>query len=421
MTAALPPLSAEGPAPSAMNIAMVSEHASPLAVLGGVDAGGQNVYVAALATALAARGHEVTVYTRRDSASLPDRVELPSGVVVEHVPAGPATDMPKDSLLPHMPAFARHLRTRWADVPPDIVHAHFWMSGLAALSACRPLSVPVVQTFHALGSVKRRHQGGRDTSPPERLRIERSIGREASHILATCSDEVSELLRMGVRRPRVSVVPCGVDVGHFTPTGPAMPRTGGMHRLLTVSRLVERKGDADVVRALRNLPDTELLVVGGSEVSGLHADPQVERLHRVAEAEGVRDRVRFLGRVDRAEMPAVMRSADVVVCVPWYEPFGIVPLEAMASGVPVVAAAVGGLTDTVVDGVTGVLVPPRNPDRLADVLQGLLGDPLAREAYGLAGLERIRQRYSWQQVAEDTEGVYAGVLSGAARGVGLLR
>src|SRR5688500_14426019 len=158
-----------------MRIAMLSEHASPLAVLGGVDAGGQNVHVAALATALARRGDSVVVHTRRDDPTSSRRVPLAPGVTVDHGAAGPPEPLSKDELLPHMDAFAQELRTQWAAHRPDVVHAHFWMSALAALSAVRDLGIPVVHTFHALGAVKRRQQGAKDTSPPERLEIERRI------------------------------------------------------------------------------------------------------------------------------------------------------------------------------------------------------------------------------------------------------
>src|SRR2546421_59780 len=148
---------------------MISEHASPLAALGGADAGGQNVHVAALATALARRGHEVTVFTRRDSAGAPDVVPLAPGVTVRHVPAGPFRPLPKDDLLRYMPAFADWLAARWREQPPDVAHAHFWMSGFAALRAAADGPVPVVETFHALGRVKRRWQAEAATSPPQRL------------------------------------------------------------------------------------------------------------------------------------------------------------------------------------------------------------------------------------------------------------
>ncbi|GAB3904999.1 hypothetical protein GCM10027612_73810 [Microbispora bryophytorum subsp. camponoti] len=163
------------------------------------------------------------------------------GVTVEHVPAGPAEPLPKDELLPHMPEFGEHLARRWKAEPPDVAHAHFWMSGLATLTAAEPLRIPVVQTYHALGTVKRRWQGEADTSPPSRLAIERDIGRRAVAVIATCSDEVGELVAMGVPRDRIAVVPCGVDLGLFHPDGPAAPR-GDRLRVLSIGRMVPRKG-----------------------------------------------------------------------------------------------------------------------------------------------------------------------------------
>jgi D-inositol-3-phosphate glycosyltransferase len=394
-----------------MRIAMVSEHASPLAVLGGADAGGQNVHVAALSTALARRGAEVVVHTRRDDPALPARVAFAPGVSVEHVDAGPPAPIPKDRMLPYMDEFAVQLRRSWWAEPPDVVHAHFWMSGLAALAAGRPLGLPLVQTFHALGVVKRRHQGAKDTSPPGRVREERRLAGAADRIVATCSDEVFELVRMGADLRRITIVPCGVDLGLFRPDGPAEPRDPGRLRLLVVSRLVERKGIGNVITALAELPGTELLVAGGPPAGQLAEDPEARRLAALAERLGLADRVRLRGQVKPGDLPALYRSADLVVCVPWYEPFGIVPLEAMACGVPVVASAVGGLADSVVDGVTGVHVPARRPDLLAAALGGLLADPARRAALGAAGVRRAR-RYGWDRIAGGTLDAYAGVVAG---------
>jgi len=388
-----------------MKIAMVSYHASPLAALGGVDEGGQNVHVAALSEAMARRGHEVTVYTRRDSDDLQDRRELPSGVVLEQVPAGPAKEIPKDDLLPYMAGFGSYLADRWAESPPDLVHAHFWMSGLASLVGAREMGVPVVQNYHSLGVVKRRYLGSRDSSPPGRVRLEKAIGHDVARIIATSSEEVFELVRMGISRRSINVVPCGVDAEAFTPEGPIAPRSD-RPRLLCVSRLVEHKGIDTVLAALRKVPDAELVVAGGPEVAELESDPEYRRLAGIAQRARVADRVRFVGRVSRTEMPALIRSADLVVTVPWYEPLGIVSLEAMACGVPVVASAAGALVDTVVDGATGVHVPPRRPDALAFVLRRLLADPVRREGYGIAGVDRARVRYGMSRIAADTAAVY---------------
>ncbi|MDQ6937878.1 MAG: glycosyltransferase [Actinomycetota bacterium] len=388
-----------------MRIAMVSEHASPLAVLGGTDAGGQNVHVAALATALAARGHELTVYTRRDDPGLPDRVRLAPGVVVEHLTAGPAQPVGKDELLPHVDALAAGLTTRLRAERPDVVHAHFWMSGLAAVAAAQRTGVPVVQTFHALGTVKRRHQGGDDTSPPQRIAAERFLAHRVDRVVATCSDEVSELTRCATPRPRIDVVPCGVDAGTFCADGPAAARTR-RPRLLAVSRLVPRKGVDDAITALAAVPGAELLIAGGPAHDRIAEDPEAVRLAQHARRCGVSERVRILGRVPHLDLPALIRSADLVVCLPWYEPFGIVALEAMACGVPVVASAVGGLLDTVVDGVTGRLVPPRRAGVAGRCLAELLADPARRADMGRAGVARVHAHYGWDRMAAATEASY---------------
>jgi D-inositol-3-phosphate glycosyltransferase len=394
-----------------VRIDMISEHASPLAALGGADAGGQNVHVAALAAALARRGHEVSVFTRRDSPRPPDAARFAPGVTVRHVPAGPPRPLPKDDLLGHMPAFANWLAARWREQPPDVAHAHFWMSGIAAIWAAvhGPVPVPVVQTFHALGSVKRRWQAEADTSPPQRLGIETTVAHQASAIIATCTDEVSELAAYGARPETMYVVPCGVDCDHFRPgpeADPDSPRS--RTRVLSLGRLVPRKGNDTVIAAIAGVPGTELVIAGGPEPGQLHGDPEVARLSQVAEGFGVADRVRFTGRVPHKDVPALLRSADIVVSAPWYEPFGIVPVEAMACGKAVVVSAVGGHLDTVEDGVTGQLVPPRDPAALAAALTQL-AEPGLRRKLGTAGAARVAARYSWDTIAAETEAVYACV------------
>ncbi|MGV9328570.1 glycosyltransferase [Streptosporangium sandarakinum] len=391
-----------------MKIAMVSEHASPLATVGGADAGGQNVHVAALSRALAERGHDVTVYTRRECPFQPAEVAFAPGVTVVHVPAGPAVTLPKDDLLAWMPDFGRWLARRWDAAPPDVAHSHFWMSGLASLAAARDTAVPIVHTFHALGAVKRRHQGKADTSPRERVGAETLVARQADAVIATCADEVAELVRMRTPERAVRVIPCGVDLAAFTPDGPAAdlgPRPPGPV-LLAIGRAVPRKGVETTIRALRHVPDATLVVAGGSP-----GEPEPARLMRIARMYGVADRVRFIGRVAREDVPALMREADAVVSVPWYEPFGIVPLEAMACGTPVVASAVGGHLDTVVPGVTGLLVPPRDVAALGQALRELLADPARLGAYGAAAAARARSGYGWDEVAGRTAAVYAEVLA----------
>jgi D-inositol-3-phosphate glycosyltransferase len=392
-----------------MRLAMVSEHADPVAVLGGHDAGGQNVHVAALSAALARRGHQVDVYTRLTDPHIARMLRTGPGVTVRRLPAGPAAPVSKDDLLPHMPEFGRQLALAWQDSPPEVVHAHFWMSGIAALQAARPTGLPVAETFHALGSVKARFQAGQDRSPACRVAEETRVARECAQVIATCRDEARELGALGVPDRQISVVPCGVDTGLFRPDGPAV-RRGRRLRLLTVSRLVERKGISTVLAALRDLPGTELIVAGGGPARELGDDPEYQRLRAQAARLGVAARVTFTGGVPRDQVPALLRAADVVICTPWYEPFGIVPLEAMACGVPVVASAVGGLADTVTHGETGMLVPARDPGALAAAVRQLQADPARATAFGQAGLRRVRRWYSWDRIAAQCEAVYLRML-----------
>ncbi|GII94496.1 glycosyltransferase [Sinosporangium siamense] len=389
-----------------MRIALISEHASPLAAVGGVDAGGQNIHVAALAAALAERGHEVVVYTRRTSEVEPHNVPMAPGATVRHITAGPPEAVPKDDLLPHMADFATELGRHWSRWTPDVAHAHFWMSGVATLAASQKVDVPVAQTFHALATVKRRWQGDADTSPPERMALEEHVGRHAGAIIATCSDEVRELSVMGVPQDRVVVVPCGVDLSSFQPRGECAWK-GERPRILSLGRMVPRKGLDTLIHALRDVPEAELMIVGGEP-----CDEEYVRLAALTAVHGVSDRVRFVGSVPHNEVPKLLRSADVLVTVPWYEPFGIVPVEAMACGVPVVASAVGGHLDTVAG--CGLLIPPRQPELVARALNDLLADAHLRARLGAAGVRRARARYGWPRVAERTEHAYKALLATSA-------
>jgi glycosyltransferase involved in cell wall biosynthesis len=233
------------------------------------------------------------------------------------------------------------------------------------------------------------------------------LARQAAAVIATCTDEVRELTACGARASRMYVVPCGVDRSRFTPAGPAVAR-GAAPRLLSIGRLVPRKGVDTVIAALRQVPGAELVVAGGPPHEDLDTDPEVTRLRHAAAECQVADRVVFTGRLPHEDVPAMMRSADVVVSDPWYEPFGMVPLEAMACGTPVVVSAVGGHLDTVADH-TGRLVPPRDPAALASAIRGLLADRRLRARLGEAGAALAASRYSWHRIAAETEAVYEGL------------
>jgi len=219
---------------------------------------------------------------------------------------------------------------------------------------------------------------------------------------------MSELARLGVPRTSIRVVPYGVDTRQFLPTGP-VARRDGRPRLLAVAPLAEGNGLDTIVRSLAQVPDAELVIAGGPPRAELDKDRVHRELMRLATGLGVADRVRFTGRVSRADMPALLRSADLLVHVSVHEPFGMVPLEAMACGTPVVASAVGSHRDTVIDGTTGVLVPPGEPRLLARRIRQLLASPMLLEGYGIAAVDRVRSRYSWERIGRETLAVYERV------------
>ncbi|MEV6491756.1 glycosyltransferase [Actinoplanes sp. NPDC051633] len=396
-----------------MRIAMISEHASPLSDGGDATGGVQRRHVADLSCALATLGHDVRVYTRRDRPDLADTVPMTTGVLVVHVPAGPAEALPPELLLPHMGDFAQWLRAAWTgeDWRPEVAHAHFWTSGLAAVTAARQVGIPVVQSFHELGGMSP------GTTGPSRSSYERALGRAVDRVVAQSQEELRGLVRIGVPRTQLTLVPAGVDSDHFTPEGPAVERDPERPRILSVGRLVERKGFGDVIQAMRYVPGAECVVVGGPPPDQLAADPQAVKLRALAEKYDVSDRVRLIGAVPSKDMPRWYRSADLLVAAPWQDQFGLSTLEAMACGVPVIGTAVGGLNETVVDGLTGDLVPARDPRALGGALRRLINDKVRRFAYGTAALDRARQAYSWKRVASQLGSVYSAVTGRGAKAV----
>lgn len=402
-----------------MHIALISEHASPLATLGGVDAGGQNVYVAQTARLLARKGHIVDVYTRRSCVSQPETITLRPGLRVVHVSAGPPSAMPKERLAEYMPAFAREVEERVRrEGRPDVVHAHFWMSGVVALELKRRLGIPFVITFHALGRVRRLHQGGADGFPENRGDIERELMAEAQQVIAECPQDVADMRRFySADTSRIVQVPCGFDPEEISPVDKRLAREllgvdPGMQVVLQLGRMVPRKGVDDAIRGFaRATVGAEdralLLVVGGDDAAGpVATTAEGRRLIEVAREEGAEGHVRLVGSKSRQSIRYFYSAADVFVSVPWYEPFGITPLEAMACGTPVLGSAVGGVKHSVVDGRTGVLVEPHDPDAVARGLRLLLDDDRLRDRMGQAGRERVNAEFTWERVTEALAAIY---------------
>jgi glycosyltransferase involved in cell wall biosynthesis len=312
-------------------------------------------------------------------------------------------------LLAQVPEFAGRLVTRWRRSRPDVVHAVGWTSGLAALSAARGLDVPVVQSFGPLAGTRQPH-GVRPAGPPaERVRLQAAIGRSAAAVLAASAAQAADLTRLGVTRRAVTIVPCGVDTTAFTPRGTAVARAGaGRRRLVMVTDLADHVGTA--IRALPRLPGVELVVAGGPGKDVLGGDDDYLTLTALAKAEDVYDRVTFAGHVGRAALPALLRSADLLVSTSPYEPTGMAVLEGMACGLPVVAcAAAGVLPDIVIDGTTGLLLPHARPALLADAIRRLFGHPMLLSGMRLAAADRAQSRYAWPRIAGETLAVYEQV------------
>jgi glycosyltransferase involved in cell wall biosynthesis len=402
-----------------MKIALVAQNATPLRPRTGPGPDTDDIGLGQLSRKLAGQGHQVTVYAQKSHPGLPDHTELPDGVLVEHIGAGPVGYAPEPvdaDLLERVPAFSRPLHSRWNEDRPDVVHAMRWTSGLAALAAARDLRIPVVQEFSSLGVTDRRdrERGGKaDFGTAARLRLEPAIGRSATAVLATNSAELAELASLGVHRSAIRVVPWGVDIDTFTPEGPVAKRNG-VPRLLTVADLTERRPLETLFRALTRVPGAELLVVGGPAQAELDRDDAYVGLAKFAGAMGVSDRVIFTGQVERPAMAGLLRSADLVLSTCKYEPSGSTSLQAMACGTPVVAPAEGGHLDAVVDGTTGIFIPPDRPALLAQRIRQLLAHPMMMEAYGVAAADRARSRYSWDRIAGETLAVYDRVTVQAA-------
>ncbi|GAA4529850.1 MULTISPECIES: glycosyltransferase [Nonomuraea] len=337
------------------------------------------------------RDHHVTIYSRRNSDEGKPKTRVAPGVTVEHIDVGPARDLSPADVVPYLNDVGEYLSKRWRQDRPDVIHAHSWTSGLAAVTGSKDLDVPVTHTFH--------------TVDPARLPLERALGRRARAVIAGSGDEESALIRIGVPRNHIAVVPYGVDTERFHRRGVTASR-GTSKRLLHVGPLTSDRGAQTIVRALQGLPDVELVLAGGPAPELLDEDADVRRLRALAEQLGVASQVTLLGQVKRAAVPKLMRSADAVVTVPREAPTGIVALEAMACGVPVIASSVGAHLDSVIDGVTGLLVPPDRPSRTARLARELLTDPTLRTALGYAGADRARSRYSWERVSQELVRVY---------------
>ena len=407
---------------------MLSYHTCPLATLGGKDTGGMNVYVRDLSRELGRRGIGLDVFTRSQDEHQPHvKEDLGFGNRVIHIPAGEEIPLPKEILYAHVPEFVGGVRefARASGASYDLIHAHYWLSGVAARSLRSAWGAPFLQMFHTLGHMKNRvAQRPEERESDLRLQTETALMREADRIIVSTPAEQAQMLWLyRADTGRVTVIPPGVDLTHFhpQPVELAKARLGisPAHKLLLfVGRIEPLKGIETLLQAVALLREqgvcecTELaLSIIGGNVGDLPGDQtaEMQRLHELREELGLADLVTFLGARDQDALPDYYTAAEAVVMPSHYESFGMVALEAMACGTPVIASEVGGLAFLVQDGHTGFHVPDQEPEPLAERICEIITNPLLRQEMGEQAAQ-YAQKYAWPLIAERILQVYAEVL-----------
>ena len=403
----------------AARIALLSVHTSPLAALGQRETGGMNVYVRELARELGARGFAVDVFTRRTSPEAPRVVSPATNVRVIHVDCGPPGFIEKEDLYPHLREFTREverfavpdMEIPFAGAPYDLVHSHYWLSGAVGLELAARWRVPHVAMFHTLGEVKNRARRT-EREPEVRIETERRIARSADRIVVASQHESNLLTRLyDAPSNRIAVEPLGVDLDVFQP----VKREEARHILglpdgpiiLFVGRIEPLKGLDLLVKALGELdgPFTLMVVGGDDRASGVLSEIRLQ-----AGELGIERQIEFVGSVQHDRLPLYYSAADVCVVPSYYESFGLVAVEAMACGIPVVASRVGGLTSTVRDGVTGYLIPWRCPEPFTERLETLLANGELRANLGMAA-RTAAQQFGWARVGEGIANLYRSLLA----------
>jgi D-inositol-3-phosphate glycosyltransferase len=413
-----------------MRVAMISYHTCPLATLGGKDTGGMNVYVRDLSRELGRHRIGVDVFTRSQDVHVPHVLhDLGFGNRVVHIPAGPEDPVEKRALHKFLPEFQEGILdfANTKGLRYSLIHSHYWLSGLAGLYLRNVWSAPVVHMFHTLGKMKQRVARSQEEEPsPERLEGEMRLLRTADRIVAATQAEVAQFQWLyKADTHRVTVIPPGVDTTHFYPIDrdEALEFIGGPHdkdMLLFVGRIEPLKGIDTLLRAVAMLAGRGVLrkhplclaVLGGETGEGSEGpSPEMDRLRALRESLGIDDIVTFLGRRDQDTLQYYYSAAKVVVVPSHYESFGLVALEAMACGTPVVASETGGLAFLVRDGETGFHVPADDTAALAERLLRLLEDDVLRSRMSQQAVAYAKG-YDWSIIADKIIRLYEGMLGG---------
>jgi D-inositol-3-phosphate glycosyltransferase len=415
-------------------IALINVHCDPLENLGSAEAGGQNVYVLHLAKALGKLGYQVDVFSRLNSRLKKERVRMTKHVQFIRLHAGHRHFIPKNKLGPLLPEFISNFLA-WQKAEGAqycLLHSHYWEAGWVTMQLKYILKVPQVHTFHSLGimrynALKGFREQSLDTREiKHRIAIERDITQKADCIVSTSPYERGYLEKnYGAKPEKIKVVPCGVDLIRFRPIDRALARKkiGGTEAekiILYTGRIEWRKGIGTLVLAVAKLfkhhPElrekTQLYIVGGN--LGRRAEPEVreeiKRLKDVCRDYGIRDRVVFTGAVQQERLHFYYSAANVCVIPSYYEPFGMVPLEAMACKTPVIASDTGGLPYSVRDEKSGILVPVRNPGAIAHQLHDVLTDRELSDKLIRGGRELVKSTFSWRIIAKKMAEAYSRCL-----------
>jgi len=404
---------------------MFSIHTSPLATLGGKETGGMNVYVRDLSRELGRRGIAVDVFTRSQSPTTP-RVsvgQLGERGRVVNLPAGPEQPYNKDLVFDHLPEFVQRVQdfVMRERIGYDLIHSHYWLSGWAALDVRPRWRVPVIQMFHTLGEMKNRvAQTAAERESPRRIEIEGQIMRLADRLIAATPLEKGQMSWLyGADADKISVVPAGVDLNLFRPIARAQAKghigIPTQHRMiLFVGRIQPLKGIDTLIRAMKRVvnryPDFRknlcVTIIGGDPNPDSELEQkEFERLEKLRAELGVGDLITFAGAKDQDTLVYYYSAAEMVVMPSYYESFGMVALEAMACGTPVIGSDVGGLSFSIEDGFNGYLVPGQDPDALADKIALLLRHPNLRDHLGEQAI-RWAERYSWSYIVDEILDVY---------------
>jgi D-inositol-3-phosphate glycosyltransferase len=406
------------------NIAMISYHTCPLATLGGKDTGGMNVYVQELTKYLGKRGIHVDVFTRSQDEHVPQVLhDLGYGNRVVHIPAGPEVPLSRPDLAGYLPQFVAGIKKFAAEknIHYDMIHSHYWMSGIAARELKQDWNIPVIHMFHTLGKMKNRvARTSAELEGSYRLEGEQQVLQIADRIIAATQAEKDQLENLyGADPEKLVIIPPGVDTSHFYPI-PADEAKSFIglspkdRMLLFVGRIEPLKGLETLIRAIADMTEKGimtrcaqyLVIIGGDPQDTNRAiNAEMKRLQALCKEININDLVLFIGKRGQASLPYYYSAAEVVVVPSHYESFGLVALEAMACGTPVVASQVGGLAHLVQDGITGFFVPNGNADILSDRLGCLICNKDLREKMGRQAAEYARQ-YAWEKITEKIIDLY---------------